>query len=150
MPRNNFEVEGWLQDDVELKFGKDSGKAYSQGTLAYRERVKEGDTWKNGPTSWFAFVAFGHNAEILSALPEGTQVCLSGKVTIDYWEDKETGARRSKPVITVFQLNLPIFTADALDVTEDFISLRRFKGQGKRGGGVPQEVRELVDGEEPF
>lgn len=147
---NQFTVKGWLQDGVDLRFSKDTGKPYAFGQIAYRGRVKEGDVWKPGPTSWFDFTAFGNQAEILAELPTGTQVLLDGRLEMHYWTNEETGARGAKPKITVDDVALPVFSADALDISEDFIAIRRHKGGGKRGKPIPTGIEDYSPNEEPF
>lgn len=149
---NDHTIDGWLQDDFALKFGKDSGTAWGRGTLTYRSRVKnrETDKWENGPSSWFQIVAFGRTAEILAVLPAGQLVRVSGETTIDYWTD-DSDRRHNQTVLTVREVSLPILNPDFVDVSEEYISLRRPKSSGKRGPQpVPTGIEGYVDGEEPF
>jgi single-strand DNA-binding protein len=86
--------------NVETKFAP-SGTAITTFSL----NVK---TWRdkdNPDGEWFNAVAFGKTAEIArDYMGKGSKVEIDGYLKLDKWVDKQTGQKRSKPVIVVNEL----------------------------------------------
>lgn len=75
----NFEFEGNLAADAELKV-TDAGKAYCQLKIGHttRRRNRDGD-WENGPTMWVAVTAWDGLAERCAELKKGNTVVVHAR-----------------------------------------------------------------------
>jgi len=92
--------EGRLGRDPELKFSQ-AGKAYANFGVACTERVREGDDWVDGNTTWYDCVVFGKQAEnAVEALRKGDLVTVGGRHKLEYFEGKD-GATRASAAVTV-------------------------------------------------
>jgi single-strand DNA-binding protein len=90
---------GNLTDDPELKFTA-NGAAVASFRLAVTPRVKDGDTWRDGDTSFFRVNAWRDLAENLhESLPKGTRVVVVGQLKSRSWETPE-GEKRSVVEVT--------------------------------------------------
>jgi len=79
-------VVGNLTGDPELRFTP-GGHAVANFRLAVTPRVREGDQWKDGDTSFFRVNAWRGLAENLTeTLTKGTRVIVTGKLRNRSWE----------------------------------------------------------------
>ena len=79
-------VVGNLTGDPELRFTP-GGHAVANCRLAVTPRVREGDQWKDGDTSFFRVNAWRGLAENLTeTLTKGTRVIVTGKLRNRSWE----------------------------------------------------------------
>lgn len=98
---NNVSIIGNLTRDVEVRYTP-SGAAVGETCVAISEKYKD----KNGQvidrpvfvdiTAWQA--AAENMAKYLS---KGDRIGITGKLSMDSWEDKQTGQKRSKLKVTV-------------------------------------------------
>ena len=79
---------GTLGADPELKFTQ-SGAAVASFNVATTKRVKDGDGWKDGPTSWIRCTVWRQYAEnVAESLVKGSRVMVSGELSQrDYEKD---------------------------------------------------------------
>ena len=85
---------GNLTADPELKF-LPSGIAVASFTVAVSKRVKDGDTWKDGPTSFVRCTVWRQYAEnVAESLAKGTKVVVIGSMSQREYETKD-GEKRS-------------------------------------------------------
>lgn len=86
-----------LTRDAELKDGANQNAVLSMG-LAASEKYKDNET-----PCFLDAVVFSKPAEIISqyAGSKGTQIFLTGKLKTEQWQDKQTGANRSKVVMII-------------------------------------------------
>ena len=89
-------IIGNLTRAPELRFGK-SGVAWATFSVA----VNRGKDDKK-ETDFFECKAFGDLAEALAELPQGQRVMCKGAMRQERWEDKQSGQKRSKIVMSVF------------------------------------------------
>ena len=95
MPDTFVSLIGNLTDDPELRFTP-GGAAVANFRLAVTPRVREGDTWKDGETSFFRVNVWRDLAEhTTESLSKGDRALVIGRLKARSWEDKETGERRS-------------------------------------------------------
>ena len=79
-------VVGNLTGDPELRFTP-SGVAVANFRLAVTPRVREGDSWKDGETSFFRVNVWRQQAENLAeTLTKGTRVIVTGKLRNRSWQ----------------------------------------------------------------
>jgi single-strand DNA-binding protein len=94
MPDTFVSLVGNLTDDPEVRFTP-GGTQVGSFRLAVTPRVREGDQWKDGDTSFFRVNVWrdlaSHTAESLS---KGDRVLVTGRLRARSWETPE-GERRS-------------------------------------------------------
>jgi single-strand DNA-binding protein len=91
---NTVTLVGNLTDDPELRFTPD-GAAVASFRLAVTPRIRQGDQWTDGETSFFkvnAWRALGEN--VTESLTKGARAIVIGRLRLRSWETPE-GERRS-------------------------------------------------------
>ncbi|ANH49193.1 primosome PriB/single-strand DNA-binding protein [Freshwater phage uvFW-CGR-AMD-COM-C203] len=98
-------ITGNLVADPELKFTQNA-KALATFTVVSSKSVKKPDgTWENTDTTFWDIKAWGKTAEnVADALRKGVAVIVSGTAVQESWEDKNTGAKRSKITVTAWSV----------------------------------------------
>ena len=87
-------VVGNLTDDPELRFTP-NGHAVANFRLAITARVREGDTWKDGDTSFFRVNVWRQQAEnVAESVAKGNRVIVNGRLKSRAWETPD-GDKRS-------------------------------------------------------
>jgi single-strand DNA-binding protein len=87
-------IVGNLTDTPELRFTP-SGAPVASFTVAVTPRVKDGDDWKDGETSFFRCTAWRSLAENLAeSLTKGARVLVQGRLSQRSWET-DAGEKRS-------------------------------------------------------
>ncbi len=87
-------VVGNLTDDPELRFTP-GGTAVANFRLAVTARVRDGDAWKDGDTSFFRVNVWRDSAEhVAESLQKGTRCIVVGRLRTRSWETQE-GDKRS-------------------------------------------------------
>jgi single-strand DNA-binding protein len=94
MPDTFVTLVGNLTDDPDLRFTP-NGAAVANFRLAVTPRVRDGDSWRDGETSFFRINAWRDLAEnATESLAKGTRVVVLGRLRARSWETPE-GERRS-------------------------------------------------------
>jgi single-strand DNA-binding protein len=87
-------IVGNLTETPELRFTP-NGAPVASFTVAVTPRVKDGDDWKDGETSFFRCTAWRSLAENLAeSLTKGARVLVQGRLTQRSWET-DAGEKRS-------------------------------------------------------
>ena len=87
-------ITGNLTNDPELKFTP-KGDAVASFTVAVSKRVKEGDKWVDGPSSFYRCSIWRQYAEnIAETLTKGTRVIVTGEMRQREYEDKQGEKRQ--------------------------------------------------------
>ena len=96
---NTMTFEGTLGSDPELKFST-AGKAWAKFNVAVGSRKKDGDAWKDGPTTWITVKVFGQVAEnAAESFQKGDRVIVSGKFETEEWTTQSGEERKTLVVI---------------------------------------------------
>lgn len=100
--RNNFAcvlfIQGRLTRDPELKYFQ-SGTPVLSFDIAHEKRVKSGGEWTSR-TCFFKCKMFGKYAEAAAdKIGKGSDVQIEGELDQEQWEDRNTGAKRSREII---------------------------------------------------
>ena len=91
---NQVMLVGNLTDDPELRFTP-GGAAVANFRLAVTPRVREGDSWKDGETSFFRVNVWRQQAEnVAETLQKGARCIVVGRLRTRSWETPE-GEKRS-------------------------------------------------------
>jgi single-strand DNA-binding protein len=101
MTLNVVTLTGRAGRDPEMKYFE-SGSVVCNLTLAVDRRSRN----SNEP-DWFNLEIWGKTAQIAADyVRKGSLIGVSGSLKFEYWQDRATGANRSKPVIRVERLDL--------------------------------------------
>ena len=94
MADTHVTITGNLTDDPELRFTP-NGNPVANFRLAVTARVKDGDTWRDGETSFFRVNVWRQLAEHLAeSLSKGDRAVVIGRLKSRSWETPE-GDKRS-------------------------------------------------------
>jgi len=125
MPDTHVAITGNLTDNPEVTFTP-NGAAVCNFRLAVTPRIREGDTWKDGETSFFRITAWRQLAEhVGDSLSKGDRVIVLGQLRARSWETPE-GERRSVVEVTAEEVGPSLKWATAKP--------ERTKGNGPKGG----------------
>lgn len=92
---NRVVLVGNLTRDPELRHIP-SGMAVTEIGLAVNDRVKRGNEWVDEAT-FVDITLWGRTAEVACEyLEKGASVLIEGRLKLEQWDDKESGAKRSK------------------------------------------------------
>jgi single-strand DNA-binding protein len=103
---NQVFVSGTAGKDAEFRAFA-SGTSIATFSIATSESRKDAQgNWKE-ETTWVNVKTFGRLAErARDEVKKGTRVFLEGKLTVEAWDDKKTGEKRSKTVIVALSLSV--------------------------------------------
>ena len=122
-------IVGNLTEDPELRFAP-NGAAVANFTVAVTPRVKDGDGWRDGETSFFRCTAWRSLAENLAeSLTKGTRIVVQGLLQQRSWETPE-GERRSVVEVQVDEAGPSLRWATA---TVERTSVKAAAGASKGG-----------------
>ena len=94
MADTHVTITGNLTDDPELKFIP-NGNAVASFRVAVTARVRDGETWRDGETSYFRVNAWRQLAEhTADSLAKGDRAVVIGRLKSRSWETPE-GDKRS-------------------------------------------------------
>ena len=103
---NKVILIGNLGKDPEMKYTA-GGMPVAHFTLATNERFKDKEGNWQDRTEWHNLVAFQRTAEIAGEyLKKGRTVYIEGSLRTNSWDDKETGQKKYRTEIVVFDLTL--------------------------------------------
>lgn len=94
---STISIVGSLGQDPELRFTP-GGQALCSFSVAvsHRYKARGSDDWTE-ETSWVSVTAWASLAEnVAASCIKGTRVVVVGRLKEDNWEDRDTGAKRSK------------------------------------------------------
>jgi single-strand DNA-binding protein len=94
MPDTHVTITGNLTDDPEVTFTP-NGAAVCNFRVAVTARIKDGDGWKDGDTSFFRITAWRDLAtHIGDSLSKGDRVLVQGQLRMRAWETPEGDKRQ--------------------------------------------------------
>lgn len=101
MSLNFVTLVGRVGMDPDVKYFE-SGSVKCRLTLAVNRRSRN-----NEQPDWFNLELWGKTAEVAANyVRKGSLIGVSGSLKFEHWQDRSTGASRSKPVIQVERLDL--------------------------------------------
>jgi single-strand DNA-binding protein len=102
MSINVVTLVGRVGTDPDIKYFQDSTNVVCKMTLAVNRRSRNKDE-----PDWFNLEIWGKTAEIAANYAKkGSLIGVTGSLKFEYWQDRNTGVTRSKPVIKVDRLDL--------------------------------------------
>jgi single-strand DNA-binding protein len=130
MADTHVAITGNLTDDPEVTFTP-NGAAVCNFRLAVTPRIREGEGWKDGETSFFRITAWRQLAEhVGDSLSKGDRVIVLGQLRARSWETPE-GERRSVVEVTAEEVGPSLKWATAKP--------ERTKANGTKGGRFNDE-----------
>ena len=102
---NAVTIAGNLTRDPEVRH-LNSGRCVASLCIANTKHYRKKDGEKAETTTFVDVTIWDKGAELAGEhLKKGTAVIVEGRLKEDKWEDKTTGANRSKLTITAFKIN---------------------------------------------
>jgi single-strand DNA-binding protein len=124
---NKVILVGNLTRDPELKYTP-KGMAVADIGLAVNRNFKDGEGNKQEEVTFVDVTLWGRTAEVAGEyLKKGKPVLIEGRLTMDTWEDKQSGQKRSKLKVTGENLQM-LGSAD-----------KSQKSDAKAGAGVDDD-----------
>ena len=147
---NSVVITGNLSRDPELRFG-------GSGTPVLRLSVAVNKSKKNDSGGWdnegmfFDVTAFGDLAEnVASSLVKGNRVTVTGRLDVEKWQDKETGANRTKVAIIADDISASLRWATGNITRTERSGGGDYAPQNRNQGGASQAPQSNNFDEEPF
>ena len=85
MSKATCTIEGRVGREPDIKFTK-NGETWVRLSVAVQERVKEGDQWIDGVTTWFKVTAWKRLAEqVADTIHTGDLVLATGTIKLEKW-----------------------------------------------------------------
>lgn len=96
---NKCILVGNLTRDIELRYSP-KGTAVAQMGLAVNRKWKGEDGQEHEEVAFIDVTAFGRTAEnCWQYLRKGRRVLIEGRLKLETWDEKQTGAKRSKLIV---------------------------------------------------
>ena len=97
---------GHVGKDPEIR-STNGGSIVASFSLATADRQKDGQGNWQGKTEWHNLVAFNRTAEIVrDYVRKGSQLLIEGKIQTRTWDDRESGQKKYRTEIFVYDLTL--------------------------------------------
>ncbi len=110
---NNVQIAGRLARDPEMKYTS-SNRPYCKVCVVYSKKYNTQSGEKKEESLFIEATFWDKGAEWVAKLAKGRAVVLEGKLRQDEWEDRETGSKRTKLVVSGTRL-LPLDWDDSQD-----------------------------------
>ena len=103
---NKVILLGNVGKDPEIR-STPAGAIVATFSLATSDRFQDAQGAWQDRTEWHNLVAFKRNAEIIrDYVKKGSKLYVEGKLTTRSWDDKESGQKRYKTEVVVFDISL--------------------------------------------
>jgi single-strand DNA-binding protein len=102
-------ITGNVVADPELRVIP-SGKQIATFTVVSSKSVKQADgSWENTDTTFWDIKCWGKTAEnVADSVQKGMSVIVVGTAVQENWDDKATGAKRSKIAVTAWNVGIDL------------------------------------------
>ncbi len=118
MSINRVCITGNLTREPEMRETAGGMAILKMGVAVNDRRKNAAGEWEDAP-NFFDVIMFGKRAESVSRfLNKGSKIAVEGKLRWSQWDDKDTGAKRSK-----------------VEIVADDIEFMSTRGEGGGGGG---------------
>ena len=103
---NKATLLGHVGKDPEIR-STNGGSLVASFSLATADRQKDGQGNWQEKTEWHNLIAFNRTAEIIrDYVKKGDRLYIEGKIQTRSWDDRETGQKKNRTEIFVFDLTL--------------------------------------------
>ncbi len=139
---NRVIIAGNLTRDPEVKFLQNE-RCVAKFSLAINRRRRGKDGQQQEETTFVEVEAWGRTAELVGQyLQKGRSALVEGRLKLDSWEDKQTGARRS-------QLRVSADTVQFLGGESHGQGSRGYASDGQGRNSAPSSHSAGYDEDEP-
>ncbi|MEU5490300.1 single-stranded DNA-binding protein [Streptomyces sp. NPDC020196] len=142
---SNITLTGRLTAAPDVRFTA-QGMPIAAFTIVTSRRVKDPNTseWSDADTTYWDCKAFKQLAQnIADSLDKGVEVVATGRVVQESWEDKQTGAKRSKMAVLVDAIG-PSLRGATARVT------KAGPGQGQQAYQAARQQQGQASAEDPW
>jgi single-strand DNA-binding protein len=137
-------IYGNLTSDPELKY-LTGGAGKLEFSIACNEYWTDKDGGRQEKTSYFDVVAWRNLAEdAANILEKGMSVIIVGRLEQQTWEDKESGAKRSRVQLLADRIGANV------GGLETVTRKSRADGDAKKANPVKKATAKVVEEDEPF
>jgi single-strand DNA-binding protein len=142
---------GHVGKDPEIR-STNGGSLVASFSLATSDRQKDGNGNWQDKTEWHNLVAFNRTAEIIrDYVKKGDRLYIEGKIQTRSWDDRETGQKKYRTEIFVFDVNFASGRSEQQNGNGNGHS--RSNASYTRAGSAPQEDysdQGITDADIPF
>ena len=133
---------GHVGKDPEIR-STNGGSIVASFSLATADRQKDGQGNWQDRTEWHNLVAFNRTAEIVrDYVRKGSQLLIEGKIQTRIWDDRESGQKKYRTEIFVYDLTL--FGGRSEDTSRDSGYGR---GNGRQAAAGYGQTQTAIGGE---
>src|SRR3954452_6383273 len=97
-------IQGRVGRDAEIFYTTGGKKAVSFSVVVGGDRKKDSD--ERWPAAWFEIKAWDDQALLAETVRRGAVVKVKGTLGVVEWDDRATGAKRSKLVVTAKNIEI--------------------------------------------
>lgn len=138
---NVWNATGRIGTEPEMRFTP-TGQAVTEFRFAVGRVWKDAQGERKEATTWISVVCWGQLAEQVNAhMTKGERVGITGRLDLQEWEDRASGERRSKHIITA---NDVYFLEGRREATGEHDALSRARGAALDRAG------EVIEDDVPF
>lgn len=146
---------GHVGKDPEIR-STNGGSIVASFSLATADRQKDGQGNWQDRTEWHNLVAFNRSAEIIrDYVRKGSQLLIEGKIQTRTWDDRETGQKKYRTEIFVYDLTLLGGRSDELSRGSGYgrangRTAASARGQAQTANGMDYPDEGISDDDIPF
>jgi single-strand DNA-binding protein len=147
---NKVILLGNVGKDPEIK-STGGGTMVANFSLATTDRQKDAQGNWQDRTEWHNLVAFARTAEIVrDYVQKGSKLYCEGKIQTRSWDDRESGQKRYRTEIIVFDISLLSGRSDDQGSSGNVHASRQGTRQPAYAGGGYDDSTEISDDDIPF
>jgi len=106
MAYNKIILEGHLTRDIEIRYGQ-SGNAIANTGIAVSKKFKKQDGTQGEKVLFVDLTFYSRSAEIANQyLRKGSHILVDGELSLDQWDNKQSGQKRSKHKVDVREMQM--------------------------------------------
>lgn len=150
---NALTLQGRIVTEPELRiFDNDKKVCKFRFCHQVRRRLESG-TYETVYEAYYDVEVWGHPAMKVAQLPKAAPVLVLGRLWSDEWNDRETGAKRSKPIIKADAVFIDLYGIRDVESGQGYLNLSW--GRKDRTPPVPTGLEKGIGNggawdEEPF
>ncbi len=134
---NKIMLMGNITRDIEVRYTQ-GGAAVASTCMAINERYRTAQGEDREETCFVDLVVWGKQAETLKQyVKKGDPLFVEGRLKLESWQDKATGANRSKHSVTVNNFQFMPRTGQPAQGGGNYAQAQG--GHGQQAGGAPQQ-----------
>ena len=146
---NQLTLIGRIVSDPKLRIF-DSGNQRVEFRICFdRRKRNDAGTYETTYEAYYDVEAWSNLAAKVAQLPKGVKVAVIGQLWEDTWNDRETGAKRSKPLLKADMVLVDLFPIREIESRRGFLALSWGRPERAEVADLGAEVGKNWD-QEPF